>query len=228
MKQSIVSFLACLLVSVGTVQAGVFEGSSTGTFENPAGPPWMVTTGVGSNNFTWGTGSSPSSLSYTGNLFDANENDPFIFGSLNYFNGAISLGTGANSVDLSIVLDFASPSSFSESFVYDLGLINTPNTSDPNASADIVSFDNTVPSNFFSFAGIDYTLEFLGFGTLSGSGFSIEDSFLVLENASASVDLVGRITSTPSVGVAEPQTTLLLILGLAGIAMATRKRKLPT
>lgn len=223
MKKSTVGLLAWLLVSAGTVQAGLFEGSSTGTFENPAGPAGMVTTGVGTSNFTWGSGFPPSSLGYTGSLFDVNENDSFMFGSLNYYNGAIASGTGANSIDLSIVLDFISPSGFSESFTYDLGLINTPNSSDPNASADIVSFDNTVPSNIFSLVGVDYTLEFLGFGTLSGSGFTIEDSFLVLENASASVDLVGRITS---VSVSEPQTTLLLLLGLAGIAMATRKRKL--
>jgi hypothetical protein len=94
----------------------------------------------------------------------------------------------------------------------------------PDDDADIVNFDNSVPSNFFSSEGVDYTLEFLGFRTLTGSGFTVEDSFRVLENDSASVDLVGRITSTPS-AVPVPAAVWLFGSGLLGLYGIGKQRK---
>lgn len=216
----------CLLMGYGSAHAGLFQGNSTGKFINPTGLSTMVTTGVGTNLFTWGSGisnSPPSSLEYTGSAFNVDQNNPFVFGSLNYYNGTIASGTGANSISLSVILDFISPVGVLENFGYNLGLINTPNSSDPNSSADIVNFDNTVPSNFFSAGGVDYTLEFLGFGTLSGGGFTISDSFRVFENDSASVDLIGRITSTPGIAVPEPSTPLLIGLGLLSFLWVRKK-----
>jgi hypothetical protein len=220
--------LLCIVFGVSSAQAALFQGNSSGTFVNPTGPAGVVLTGVGTDSFTWGDGSpflSPSSsLGYAGTSFDNNENDAFNFGTLSYFNGTISSGTGATSVDLSVKLNFTSPSALIESFMFDLALINSPNTSDPNASADIVNFDNTVSSNFFSFGGTDYTLEFLGFGTLSGAGFTIEDSFRVLESENASVNLIGRITSTPGVAVPEPSILVLFGVGLLGLGFARRRQ----
>lgn len=210
-----------LFFCYGSAHAGLFQGNSTGVFINPIGPSGMVTVGVGTNNFTWGSGQS--SLDYAGVAFDVDENEEFVFGSLDFFNATSFQSTQADSVDLSVMLTFTAPSGFLESFIYDLGLINSTNTSDPNASADIVNFDNTVPSNFFSIGGIDFTLEFLGFGQLTGGGFTVEDSFRVLEGASATVDLVGRVTSNPGGTInpegtiPEPATLLLCVLGLLGL-----------
>ena len=197
MKQLLFTML-CL--GTFTVNAALFQGTSSGNFVNPTGSSGLVTTGVGTSEFTWGSG-QPGSLGYKGAPLDVNENDEFVFGTLNYFNGTTNSGSDANTVDLDVSLNFTSPSSITEDFTFNLGIENTPNTSsDPNENADIVNFDNTVPSNFFTSDGVDYTLEFLGFGTLDGAGFTVEDSFRVLENESAKVDLVGRITSTPSAG----------------------------
>lgn len=220
--------LVLLLAATSNVHAALFQGTSQGQFVNPVGPAGMVTTGVGTDSFTWGDGtafgSDPSSLGFAGTSFDNDENIAFTFGTLSYFNGTIAGGTEANSVDLSVILNFTSPASLAESFQFDLSLINTTNTSDPNASADIVNFDNTVPSNFFSVAGVDYTLEFLGFGLLTGSGFVVQDSFRVLEGGSASVDLVGRITSTPGV-VPVPAAVWLFGTALLGLVGYNRRRK---
>ena len=217
-----------LLAVSGTTQAALFQGTSQGIFINPTGPAGMLTTGVGTSSFTWGDGSAfgspPSSLAFTGASFDEDENSPFVFGTMDYFNGTISIPTGADAVDLSVALNFTSPSGFVENFLFELGLITTPNTSDPNASADFVNFDNTVPSNFFSFAGTDYTLEFLGFGLLTGGGFTIQDSFRVLEGESASVDLLGRITSTPS-AVPVPAAVWLFGSALLGLVGFGRRKK---
>ncbi len=191
-----------------TANSAIFQGGSSGSFVNPTGESAIVTTGEGTNQFTWGTPSGTdahsSSLGYIGGTFDVNENDSFVFGTLNYSNGTISDGTGANSIDLSVGLNFITPLEIVEDFTFNLGLINTSNTSDANSSADIVNFDNSVPTNLFNYEGTDFTLEFLGFGTLNGGGFTVEDSFRVLENDSATVDLVGRITSTPDTSVLPP------------------------
>jgi hypothetical protein len=213
-----------LLLASGSVQAALFQGTTNGIFDNPTGVGSMVTTGVDTSNFTWGDGTPPSSLGFVGAAFDEDENDAFTFGTLNYFNGANQPGTTADAVDLSVELTFTSPAAFMEGFVFDLGLINTPNTSDQNASADIVNFDNTVPSNFFSFDGTDYTLEILGFGTLTGGGFTLENSFRVFEGDSATVELIGRITSTPS-AVPVPSAVWLFGSALIGFVGMSRRRK---
>jgi hypothetical protein len=199
-----------------TASSATFQGGSSGSFVNPTGESAMVTTGDGTNQFTWGTPAetddNSSSLGYVGGSFDVNENESFVFGTLNYSNGTIFSATGATAVDLSAELNLTTPSTMTENFTFNLGLINTSNTSDANASADIVNFDNSVPTNLFSYEGTDFTLEFLGFGSLNGGGFTIEDSFRVLEDDNATVDLVGRITSTPGAaipGATTPSTTTL-------------------
>jgi len=204
-----------------SASAALFQGTGSGVFDNPAGPSGFAVTGVGTSQFTWGISSMPSALDYTGRSFDIDENGRFVFGTLNYFNGNIDGGTGATSVDLNVGLNFTSPFTNTENFTFNLGLINTQNSTDPNSSADIVNFDNTVPSNFFSSGGIDFTLEFIGFGTLTGSGFTIKDSFRVLETESATVDLVGRITSTPT---PVPGAVWLFSSGL--IALVAIRRRL--
>lgn len=221
MKKILFTLLS--LVSFSASSA-LFQGTGSGVFDNPAGPSGFAVTGVGTNQFTWGiatTGSPASSLDYTGRSFDIDENDRFVFGTLNYFNGNIESQTGATSVDLNVGLNFTSPFTNTENFTFNLGLINTQNNADPDSSADIVNFDNTVPSNFFSSGGLDFTLEFIGFGTLTGSGFTIKDSFRVLETESATVDLVGRITSTPT---PVPGAVWLFSSGLIALVAIRRRR----
>ncbi len=216
--------LVCWLVSFSSVQAASFQGNSTGEFLNPTGPSDMVTTGVGTNQFAWGesaTNSPSSSLGYEGKSFDVIENDEFVFGSLSFFNGTIFLSTRADTIDLSVSLNFTEPSGIVEEFVYDLGLISTPSSTVPDA--DIVNFDKTVPTNFFSSGGTDFTLEFVGFGTLSGEGFTVEDSFRVLEEEIATVDLVGRITSTPSI-IPVPTAVWLFGSGIFGLLGFSRRK----
>ena len=193
-----------LWIGAFAVNASPFQGTSSGIFANPTGSSKMTTTGVGTNQFTWGTPTgvnghdTASSFGYAGKLFNVDENDAFVLGSLTYFNGTIKSATGAKTVDLDISLDFTAPAGIDGQFTFDLGLINTTNSKDSISSADIVNIDNNAIYNYFSYEGIDYTLEFLGFGALTGEGFSVDKSFSVIENESARIDLLGRITSTPS------------------------------
>ncbi len=202
-------------------------GSSSGIFTNPSGPAGMVTTGVGTDSFTWGNpgswGTGPSSLGFGGNSFSVDTGVLFSFGSLTYFNGTIASGSQADAVDLSVTLSLTEPSGIEEDFVYDLGLINTPNSGSPSDNADYVSWSSSIPDSYFTVDGVSYTLEFMGFGNISGSGFTTIDGFNVLEGASASADLFGRVTAAP---VPEPSTILLFGSGLAGLVMYRRKKSI--
>lgn len=229
----IVKKLLRILVSVSALifSANTFAipvaGVSSGTFINPTGPGGMVTTGAGTDSFTWGDGtpffSPPSSLQYTGNTFSVQTDDVFSFGTLQYFNGTIALGTQADAVDLDVLLSLTTPSGINQDFLYNLGLINTLNTSDPNASADIVNLPSAQPDTFFTVDGIDYTLEFLGFGSITGSGFTTVDNFSVFEGSSASAEMLGRITVATS--VPEPGTLMLMSLGIIGIALKGKGKR---
>ena len=214
-----------MLVASTSLYAEPIAGTSSGIFVNPTGPGGLVVSGVGTPNFAWGVGyySPPSSLSFAGSNFNTQTEQVFSFGTLSYYNG-VTLGGEADGVGLSVTTSFTTPSGIIGSFLYNLGLINTTNTGDPNASADIIQFQNTFPSSTFTSGGINYTLEFLGFGNITPGGYSTVNQFHVLEGATASAELLGRVTSNIP-PVPEPETYAMLLLGVGLIGSQLYRRK---
>lgn len=220
---------ASLLVASVTASAATFQGSTSGTFENPTGPSGMVTTGEGTNQFTWGEGATkyfwifpvgqedPSQLTYSGTNFNTDVNNTFIAGYLNFYNGKINAGTQAESVDLSLTLNFTSPSAFSETFTYGFSLDNVIN---PNG--DTVTFLDSVPTKFLSYGGMDYYFELTGFGVHSKHGIKLIDEIFLKEGKETTVKLLGQFTSMPS-EVPLPAAVWLFGSGLMGF-MAMRRR----
>jgi hypothetical protein len=220
--------LAMVLV-LGTGRAFAdFAGTSTGIFANPFGDPATnpdsTTTGAGTSFFTWGVGAPPSSLGFAGGLFSTPPETTFKVGTLTYFNGGINSGTGADSVDLDLELSFTDPTGLDKTFSYTLGLINTPNLGvSPEDDADIVTLP-VVPTTTFVADGNTYTLA-LSFANFSASSFGGSNQFQVFEQATATVDIVGKITTNLN-GVPDNGSTLALaggaLLALAGLRRRVR------
>lgn len=129
------------------------------------GPSSATVTGVGTSNFTWGTG-NPSGLTFASEAIGQDQNlcDFFELGTITFANGAIDAGTEANSVSLELTITLGSGESVSTEVPF--SLTNTTNIDgDPQASADTVSL----------------------------GAFGI--SFRVLEGSSASAVVFGRLIS---------------------------------
>ena len=189
---------ATLVVSSGPSSDPQPEGTSSGIFQNPQGPPGMVTTGVGTNQFTWGNpgsfGTGPSSLNFVGDTFPIVSEEEFKLGTLSYFNGTINEDTQADSVDLNVKGDLTLDGSTTSSlnFVYGLDLINSPNIigSPPADQADIVFLPNLVTDQIFQINGVDHTLQ-LTFGDVQAGGFSEQDRLFAFENENACAEVRG-------------------------------------
>ncbi len=185
----------------------------------------------GAAAFEWGKRASFAPFPHTsGLLFDpslsvsAVPEQEFVFGSLWYRNGTILDATGAQAVDLTLDFDFAPALGISsQSVTYGLTLVNTLNTKDPIASADIVRLNNGLaPLNFSDAAGNQYFLE-VGFrvdpATLNNT-LSTPSEFRVLEGGNGRADLVGRFTVAP---IPEPGSAMLI--GLAALGFLRRQRR---
>ena len=192
------------------------DANSSGVFLNATGAPGMVSSGIGTNSFAWGTGvgSAPSSLTFVGTSLDSVVLDqPFSLGKISYFNGVTLIGTEAYSVDLRTTVDFAGTTqSFDYSFDLAHTLVNTPNTANPIQSADTVLLSGSIPATNFTIDGVEYTVELALDST----------KFVVLEGGSASAELIGKVTVVP-----EPSTVLggLAAVGLMGAFLLRNSRR---
>ena len=216
---------AVLLAGTGQILAN-FVGTTSGTFVNPVGPSTMVTTGVGTSAFTWGVGqpAPPSSLNIAGVSFDTPGETLFKVGTLTYYNGTITSGTGADSVSMDVLFNFTDPAGVDRTFIYALSLINTPNTGTAEQQADIVSM-SSVPNQTFTVGSTTYTIH-LSFANFSASSFGGPNEFRVFENARATADLEGLITSDlTGTGVPDAGSTMPL-LGAALASVAGLRRRI--
>lgn len=130
----------------GTVDDGIFSAPV------PACVAPVVCTGQGTNTFSWGApfqiGGASSSLQATGVTFTNQAVGPqFVIGHLSFRNAELTIGTEVTNVQLQINLGavFVAGSSTvdpihdHEPFApLNLGIVNTPNTANPEDSADII------------------------------------------------------------------------------------------
>ncbi len=189
----------------------LITGDAVGTFHNPLGESELISnisSETTSNYFEWGKATpSASSLTYNNSTFNTlSIVDSFKVGDLDYFNGTILTGTGADSISLTVDLDLNVNGLVAMStFEFDFGLINVENKNDPKnpwADADYVQLAQPVANETIIINGVEFKLK-LEFGETSASGIAQFDEFHVLENQSARTALYGTLVEVGSFDVIE-------------------------
>ncbi len=219
-------------VSWGWTMKKAMVGTTTGTFSN-ASPGSATVSGLGSSTFSWGIG-SPSSLSFAASAFDATPNTSFKLGTLTFRNGAIAGGSGADAVTFNTKLSFDNVPENDFTLSTAFSLVNTPNTSDPLASADQVSIGSW-GYTFNVLEGATATVDIMAqlsttlvpstSGTENGAARRGDFPFEAAPSYTLSIVGLTNATSGGSVTpIPEPGTVALYCLGLLGIGLHLRRR----
>lgn len=219
----------------GQAKATVFSGNSNGIWGIP--DPGINTDpyykGVGTNAFTWGLalpdiarfGTPANSLTFKGTQFNSDFNSLFKIGDLTYFNGTVPLYTSVDKVPLKLQVSFQSPAAIKQDFDFGFNLINVLNDPDkPLNSIDNADFVFVSPSKAnrsFTYNGTQYTLELTGFS--QDRGLTSTPEFHVIEGATTTAEIYGRITYVPPAEKI-PEPGIVIGLSSLGVYMLARKR----
>jgi len=224
-----------LAAALGATALPSFADPVSGTMSgnwvnpNPSGGA-IVTSGVGTPVFTWGTPSGTPANKVTfdniGGHFSSTTETAFKVGTISYFNGTTATGTTPDSVDLALTLDFADPALGAIVSNYTFNIVTTTNTGDPDASADYLDLPTAFSSTAFLIGGTTYNVKLVGFENIVGDGFLTSDAFAlhVREGGTASADLFAEVT-TQTAAVPEPQNVALMLAGLGMMGLVARRRR---
>ena len=186
--------------------ASSFSGNTSAIYDNVTGGPNLVYSLTEDDTFlshgtpeldlgdgTTVTAGEANTLKFlAGNFSGVLPGEEFVVGELLYHNGTTFDNSHATGANLNLDIVFTAPVA-TESIVIDLDLINTENTSDPDASADYVRLSNVNATYSMTIDGTDYDLT-LQFGTTDANGFSSTNQFHVYEGATARGEIRGTMT----------------------------------
>ena len=226
---------AALVFSIAPQAGAISLSLSSGSWKEPVGGSGIVYQTVGNETqVRWGTPaygggiSEKSGLGFTGvgpSTFGLGE--IFEVGQLRHFNNPIY--DAASAVSLSLFLNFDNPVA-TQSFNLNFQIDETPNEGtcayfSITPCSDKLSLSETSMSNQFSIAGIDYTLQLLGF-SLTPGGVPINE-LISQEGGTNQASLFAKITAVEPETVPEPATvagTALWLLA-ARWAVANKRKK---
>ncbi len=197
-------------------------GDTAGSFHDPTGPAGMVSNlapGDSSSHFEWGddlnkSSFSQSTLDFTGNSFgNIAGGERFQLGFLDYYNGTIKTGSGADSIEFNLGLNLdVNGNIFNPFFAFSFDLIDVVNVNDPNnpqLDADYVLLDDSISSRTLIIN--DFEFEFrIELGNSTADGFAAFNEFHVLENKSAAVSVFGTFIEIGAADLTDPLATPFL------------------
>ncbi|MDZ8053530.1 MAG: THxN family PEP-CTERM protein [Aulosira sp. ZfuVER01] len=236
------------IAMTATTALGFFASSASALTLTDTSANWSNTVG-GSNviyqtvgtekQVRWGQdiGNGQSGLGFLGaTSVTFNPDQVFQIGTLKHYNNAIAGGSAASQVDFDLALNFSNPSVSTQPFKFSFGIDETPNSGNVNdcpyystaVCSDKISFSTLPNLNTFNVAGVDYTLQLLGFSeTPNGTPTNY---FISQEGGTSLANLYAKITvATPSTqSVPEPSSGLsIFAFGvLAAGSMLNRKQRL--
>lgn len=202
--------------------------NSSGSWGTPSGTAYYEFQTIGSESqVRWGSPASvagTSGLGFTGvGTTSITPGNVFQLGVLQHFNNPIFGGTAAESVGLTVALQFAEIAN--QTFNFTLDIDETTNDGfcayySVTPCADKISWNNALGDRSFSYAGKQYTLELSGFKS-SPSGDLVAD-FISQEGGTSTAYLYGQIREVPEErSTPEPS----LMFGLAGFAALGLRRR---
>jgi hypothetical protein len=187
-----------------------FTANTSATWLVPQGNPTLVynlnnkpnaaTLSHGSTFFDDGMGNTIDSgvenvLTYERNtLANVSPNTSFTLGDLTLLNGTTFNDSEAISATLAVTLNFASPNT-STTVNIGFNLINTDNSPDRLASADIVELRTPNLGTVVTLDGVNYRLQLTWVTLDPSAGVVSGNQFLIFEGASARAELRGKLVA---------------------------------
>jgi hypothetical protein len=143
------------------------------------------------------SGASPNTLNFqrTSSFLVPPDTD-FKIGVVSYYNGTVSAGTEASSIDLTLKLGLTKPTLKNGSANVHLSLWSSTNTQNAKESADYAQLDNPKTDFALEVDGVTYTLQ-LRFANVSVvEGWTDGSKLYVYEGSKGHADLIARFVSS--------------------------------
>jgi hypothetical protein len=142
-------------------------------------------------------GAQPNTLEFDRAAFISVPPDTdFKIGGISYYNGTVTAGTEATSINLNLKLLLTNPSIMSGNATAHLSLWSSTNTNNAAQSADYIQVDNPKTDFAVTIDGVTYTLQLRFANIAAVEGWTDGTKLYVFEGSKGHADLIARFVSS--------------------------------